>query len=315
MGYQDILSAQERLNPVLFKTSLIEVPSVTDFTLYLKPENLQRTGSFKIRGAYNKMCMLSDEEKTCGVITSSAGNHAQGVAYAAQKDGIHAVVCMPKSTPQIKINATLGYGAEVVLVDGVYDDAYQKALQLQKENGYTFVHPYNDEDVIAGQGTIGIEIMQEHPEIDTVIVPVGGGGLAAGVACAVKSIRPDVKVYGVQPYGAPSMYASFAVGYVKPLSSVHTFADGIAVKKVGDVALEYVSKYVDDIILVDDSEILQGIKNLFSYEKLVVEGAGAASVAAVMGKHLSLEGKTVAAIVSGGNIDLSFFVKLMEGKQ
>ena len=197
MEFQNILDAQERLKPVLFSTPLIPVPDIKDFTLYIKPENLQRTGSFKIRGAYNKISLLTEEEKARGVITSSAGNHAQGVAFAAQEKGIHAVVCMPKSTPEVKVEATRRYGAEIVLVDGVYDDAYQKALQLQDECGYTFVHPYNDLDVIAGQGTIGVEIMREHPEIDTVIAPIGGGGLISGIACAVKSISPDAKVYRI----------------------------------------------------------------------------------------------------------------------
>lgn len=209
------------------------------------------------------------------------------------------------------MEATRRYGADIVLVEGVYDDAYQKARQLQEEHGYTFVHPYNDPDVIAGQGTIGVEIMREHPEIDTVIVPIGGGGLISGIAYAVKSIRPDAKIYGVQALGAPGMYASFAAGYVKRLDAVHTIAEGIAVKEVGDKTLDIVSRYVDDIITVRETEILESIKLLFRYEKLVVEGAGAAGTAALLAGYLPLEGRNVAVVVSGGNIDLSFFNKLM----
>lgn len=311
MEFQDILNAEARLKPVLFSTPLISVPDVEEYTLYIKPENLQRTGSFKIRGAYNKICLLSEEEKACGVVTSSAGNHAQGVAFAAREKGIRAVVCMPKSTPEIKVEATRRYGADIVLVDGVYDDAYQKALELQEEHGYTFVHPFNDPDVIAGQGTIGVEILREHPEIDTVVVPIGGGGLISGIACAVKSLRPDAKVYGVQAHGAPGMYASFAAGYVKRLDTVHTLADGIAVKKVGNLTLDFVSRYVDDIITVKEAEILESIKYFFCYEKLVVEGAGAAGAAALLAGYLPLTGRKVAVVLSGGNIDLSFFSKLM----
>ena len=311
MEFQDILNAQENLKSVLFSTPLITVPDIQEYALYIKPENLQRTGSFKIRGAYNKICLLDEEEKARGVITSSAGNHAQGVAFAAREKNIHAVVCMPKSTPEVKVEATRRYGAEIVLVDGVYDDAYQKALELQAEYGYTFVHPFNDIDVIAGQGTIGVEILRDNPEIDTVIVPVGGGGLISGIAYAVKSIRPDAKVYGVQALGAPGMYASLAAGYVKRLKSVNTMADGIAVKQVGNLTLDFVSRYVDDIITVKEREILEGIKILFSHEKLVAEGAGAASYAALLAGYLPLAGRKVAVVLSGGNIDLSLFSKLM----
>ena len=311
MEFQDILNAQERLKPILFSTPLIPVPEIEDYTLYIKPENLQRTGSFKIRGAYNKISLLTDDEKARGVIACSAGNHALGVAFAAKEKGIHAVVCMPKSAPKLKVESAEYYGAEIVLVDGVYDDAYQKALELQAEYGYTFVHPFNDPDVIAGQGTIGVEILSEHPEIDTIVVPVGGGGLISGVAYAAKSIRPDIKVYGVQAKGAPSMYASLAAGYVKRLETVHTLADGIAVKEVSNQTLDFVSRYVDDIIVVNDEEILEGIRLLFNYEKLVAEGAGAAGAAALLAGGLPLEGRNVAIVLSGGNIDLSLFNKLM----
>lgn len=273
--------------------------------LYLKPECLQNTGSFKLRGSGYKIAMLSQEEKQRGVIACSAGNHAQGVALAASKCGISSLICLPDSAPISKVEATRGYGAQVELVPGVYDDAYARALQLRDERGLTFVHPFDDEYVIAGQGTIGLEIMNEMNDIDAVIVPIGGGGLIAGVACAIKSISPRVKVYGVQAAGAPSMYGSVKNGQITPLDRVSTIADGIAVKRPGDNTYEMVQKYVDDIALVTEDEICSAILALIEKQKMIAEGAGAVSVAAAMFHKFPLEGKKVVSIISGGNIDVT----------
>ena len=273
--------------------------------LYLKPECLQNTGSFKLRGSGYKIAMLSQEEKQRGVIACSAGNHAQGVALAASKCGISSLICLPDSAPISKVEATRGYGAQVELVPGVYDDAYARALQLRDERGLTFVHPFDDEYVIAGQGTIGLEIMNEMNDIDAVIVPIGGGGLIAGVACAIKSISPRVKVYGVQAAGAPSMYGSVKNGQITPLDRVSTIADGIAVKRPGDNTFEMVQKYVDDIALVTEDEICSAILALIENQKMIAEGAGAVSVAAAMFNKFPLEGKKEVSIISGGNIDVT----------
>lgn len=312
MEINDIINAKKLLNSILIPTHLISVPDIKDYSLFIKPENLQRTGSFKIRGAFNKISKLSNQEISKGIIACSAGNHAQGVAFAAKYFQAHSVVCMPKSTPKIKIESTKDLGAEVVLVDGVYDDSYQKAIELQKENGYIFVHPFNDLDVIAGQGTIGLEILEDNPDIEAVIVPVGGGGLIAGISYAIKSINPKVKVYGVQAKGAASMYLSLASGYVRKIETINTIADGIAVKEVGNLTLDFVEKYVDDIITVNDNEIIETIKLLFEYKKLVVEGAGAASAAGLFAGRLPINNKKVAVVVSGGNIDLSKFINIIE---
>ena len=273
--------------------------------LYLKPECLQNTGSFKLRGSGYKIAMLSQEEKQRGVIACSAGNHAQGVALAASKCGISSLICLPDSAPISKVEATRGYGAQVELVPGVYDDAYARALQLRDERGLTFVHPFDDEYVIAGQGTIGLEIMNEMNDIDAVIVPIGGGGLIAGVACAIKSISPRVKVYGVQAAGAPSMSGAVKNGQITPLDRVSTIADGIAVKRPGDNTFEMVQKYVDDIALVTEDEICSAILALIEKQKMIAEGAGAVSVAAAMFHKFPLEGKKVVSIISGGNIDVT----------
>ena len=310
MKLEDIINAKKRLEPVLFKTSLMPVPDIEGYSAFIKPENLQRTGSFKIRGAYNKISLLNDEEKSRGIIACSAGNHAQGVAFASKNFGIHSVICMPKNTPNIKVEETKFYGSEVVLVDGTYDDSYEKALELKEKYGYTFVHPFNDTDVIAGQGTIGLEILEDNPEIDTVIVPVGGGGLISGIAYAVKSINPKIKVYGVQVIAAPGMYASLAAGYVKRVETKNTIADGIAVKEVGNLTLDFVKKYVDDIVTVNESEVIATMKILFQYEKLVVEGAGATSAAAVLTEKIPLTNRKIAVVISGGNVDFSKFTNL-----
>ena len=280
--------------------------------LYLKPENLQNTGSFKLRGSGYKIAMLSEEEKQKGVIACSAGNHAQGVALAASKCGISSLICLPDTAPISKVEATKSYGAQVCLVPGVYDDAYNKALELKEEKGYTFVHPFDDEYVIAGQGTIGLEIMNEMNDVDAVIVPIGGGGLISGVACAVKSISPHVKVYGVQAAGAPSMYNAVRHGQIEALDSVSTIADGIAVKKPGEITYEMVSQYVDDIAVVTEDEIAAAILALIEKQKMIAEGAGAVSVAAAMFNKFPLEGKKVVSLISGGNIDVTSLNRVIE---
>ena len=283
-----------------------------DFTLYFKPENLQRTGSFKLRGSGYKIAMLSDEEKSKGVIACSAGNHAQGVALAASKCGISSLICLPENAPLSKVEATKGFGAEVCLVPGVYDDAYKKALELRDEHGYTFVHPFDDENVIAGQGTIGLEILNELDDLDAVIVPIGGGGLIAGIAFAVKSLRPNVKVYGVQAAGAPSMHNAIRAGKIEALPAVSTVADGIAVKRPGDTTFEMVRQYVDDIALVTEDEISSAILALIEKQKMIAEGAGAVAVAAAMFNKFPLEGKKVVCLVSGGNIDVTSLSRVIE---
>ena len=283
-----------------------------DCQLYLKPENLQNTGSFKLRGSGYKIAMLSEEEKKRGVIACSAGNHAQGVALAASKCGIQSLICLPDSAPISKIEATKGYGAQVCLVEGCYDDAYAKALELRDEKGYTFVHPFDDENVIAGQGTIGLEIVNDLDDINAVIVPIGGGGLISGVAFAIKSIRPSIKVYGVQAAGAPSMYNAIHHGKIEALDGVSTIADGIAVKKPGEITFEMVKKYVDDIAVVTEDEIAAAILTLIEKQKMIAEGAGAVSVAAAMFNKFPTKGKKVVSLVSGGNIDVTSLNRVIE---
>ncbi|MBQ5842625.1 MAG: threonine ammonia-lyase [Clostridia bacterium] len=280
--------------------------------LYFKPENLQNTGSFKLRGSGYKIAMLSEEEKAKGVIACSAGNHAQGVALAASKCGISSLICLPDNAPISKIEATKNYGAKVCLVEGCYDDAYNKAMSLKDELGLTFVHPFDDENVIAGQGTIGLEIVNDIDNIDAVIVPIGGGGLISGVAYAIKAINPRIKVYGVQAAGAPSMYNSVNSGSIQTLPSVSTIADGIAVKRPGDNTFDMVSKYVDDIALVTEDEISSAILALIEKQKMIAEGAGAVSVAAAMFNKFPVEGKKVVSVVSGGNIDVTSLSRVIE---
>ena len=276
--------------------------------LYFKPENLQNTGSFKLRGSGYKIVMLSDEEKAKGVIACSAGNHAQGVALAASKCGISSLICLPDNAPISKIEATKNYGAKICLVEGCYDDAYNKAMSLKDELGLTFVHPFDDENVIAGQGTI----VNDMDNIDAVIVPIGGGGLISGVAYAIKSINPRIKVYGVQAAGAASMYNSVNSGTIQTLPSVSTIADGIAVKRPGDNTFDMVSKYVDDIALVTEDEISSAILALIEKQKMIAEGAGAVSVAAAMFNKFPTEGKKVVSVVSGGNIDVTSLSRVIE---
>ena len=289
-----IFHAQTVLKSIIRPTPLAKAYGIApDHNLYLKPENLQNTGSFKLRGSGYKIAQLSDEEKARGVIACSAGNHAQGVALAASKCGISSLICLPDTAPISKVEATKSYGADVCLVEGCYDDAYQKALQLRDEKGYTFVHPFDDENVIAGQGTIGLEIIHDRDDIDAVIVPIGGGGLISGVACAIKSMNPRIKVYGVQAAGAPSMFNSVSHGKIERLDAVSTIADGIAVKQPGDLTYEMVSKYVDDIALVSEDEIASAILALIEKQKMIAEGAGAVAVAAAMYDKFPLAGKKV----------------------
>ncbi len=308
-----IFQASTVLKDIIRPTPLAKAYGIApDCTLYLKPENLQNTGSFKLRGSGYKIAMLSDEEKAKGVIACSAGNHAQGVALAATKCGISSLICLPDTAPLSKVEATKGFGADVCLVEGCYDDAYNRALELKDEKGYTFVHPFDDEDVIAGQGTIGLEIVNEMDDIDAVIVPIGGGGLISGIAYAIKSIRPSIKVYGVQAAGAPSMYNSVKNGKIECLEAVSTIADGIAVKKPGEHTFEYVSKYVDDIALVTEDEISSAVLALIEKQKMVAEGAGAVSVAAAMYNKFPIAGKKVVSLISGGNIDVTSLSRVIE---
>ena len=301
------------LRDVIRKTDVIAAPNINpEAEIFLKTENLQITGSFKVRGAYYKMSQLSEEEKKRGVIACSAGNHAQGVALSAQKNGIKAVICLPDGAPISKVEATRSYGAEVVLVEGVYDDAYQKALQLRDENGYTFIHPFDDEYVIAGQGTIGLEICDQIQDLDAVIVPIGGGGLISGVAFALKQLNPSIQVYGVQAAGAPSMLNAVKEGAIRELEGVSTIADGIAVKKPGNLTYEICRKYVDKIVAVTDDEISAAILALMEQHKLVTEGAGASAVAAAMFHKLPIQGKKVACLLSGGNIDVTILSRVID---
>lgn len=302
----EIYKAAAVLKDVARRTAIIPAPKLCPgLDLYLKTECLQLTGSFKLRGAYYKISQLTDEEKSRGVIACSAGNHAQGVALGATHNGIKSLICLPAGAPISKIEATKGFGAEVCLVPGVYDDAYNKAMQLQKEHGYTFVHPFDDPKVIAGQGTIGLEILEEMPDVQAIIVPIGGGGLISGVAFAVKTLRPDVKVYGVQSSGAPSMAASLKEGKLCHLNDVSTIADGIAVKEPGVNTFEMCNKYVDEVVTVTDDEIAAAILALIEKQKIVAEGAGAVAVAAAMFGKLPIEGLKTVCLVSGGNIDVN----------
>ncbi len=301
------------LKDVIRKTDMIFAPNINpDSEVYLKTENLQLTGSFKVRGSGFKISQLTDEEKARGVIACSAGNHAQGVAVAATKYGIKSLICLPDGAPISKVEATKKYGADVCLVPGVYDDAYAKALELRDKEGYTFVHPFNDEDVIAGQGTIGLEIVEQLPEVDAVVVPVGGGGLISGVAFAIKQLNPRVKVYGVQAAGAPSMAESLEKGELVKLNKVHTIADGIAVKEPGDLTFGICNEYVDEIVTVTEDEIAAAILALIEQQKLIAEGAGAVSVAAAMFGKVPVEGKKVCCVVSGGNIDVGILSRVIE---
>ena len=300
------------LKQVARKTDLIHATNLpSDCDLYLKTENLQLTGSFKLRGAYYKISQLSEEQRAAGVIASSAGNHAQGVALAATRHGIKSTVCMPDGAPISKVESTKRLGAEVCLVKGTYDDAHDRAVELQQETGATFIHPYDDDEVIAGQGTIGLEILDQLSDVDAVIVPIGGGGLISGVSFAIKSLNPNVKVYGVQAAGAPSMFNSVQHHSLETLSAVSTFADGIAVKTPGNTTFDMVEKYVDAVVTVNEDEIAAAILALIEKQKMISEGAGAVSVAAAMFHKLPIEGKKVVCLISGGNIDVNILSRVI----
>lgn len=308
-----IYHAKFILKQVIRETDIIHAPNINpESEIYLKTENLQTTGSFKVRGAYYKMSQLSDEEKARGVIACSAGNHAQGVALAAARNGIPSIICLPDSAPISKVESTKQYGAQVRLVKGVYDDAYAEALRLRDEQGLTFIHPFDDEDVIAGQGTIGLELLEQLPQMEAVIVPIGGGGLISGVAYAIKTLKPEVKVYGVQAAGAPSMFNSVHDGHIETLEGVSTIADGIAVKEPGENTFALVSEYVDDIVTVTDDEISAAILALMEHQKLVTEGAGAVSVAAAMFNKVPIKGRKTVCLLSGGNIDVTILSRVIK---
>ena len=302
---EDFQSAKKRVDEVILETRLIHSDAFSEECgndVYIKPENLQKTGAFKIRGAYNKIMKLSDEAKQKGLIASSAGNHAQGVAYAAKKLEVKATICMPAHTPLIKVDATKAHGADVVLYGEVYDEAYAKAVELQKSEGYTFVHPFDVEDVMEGQGTIALEILDELPDADYILVPIGGGGLISGIACAAKQINPAVKIVGVEPEGAASALAAIEDDEVVRLSEVNTIADGTAVKEIGAKTFEYIKKYVDEIITVNDYELMEAFLMLVEKHKLVAEGSGILALAGL--KKLHCKRKKVVALISGGNIDV-----------
>ena len=302
---EDFIKAKEKLSKVLSETHLIYSPIFSKESgnkVFIKPENLQNTGSFKIRGAYNKISNLTVDEKKRGVSASSAGNHAQGVAYGAKESGIKAVIVMPKSTPLIKVESTKQYGAEVILHGDVYDDAYKKAKELEEKEGYVFVHPFNDEDVLDGQGTIALEILEELPETDIILVPIGGGGLISGIACAAKILKPEIKIIGVEPEGAASAYEAIKENKVVELKEANTIADGTAVKKIGDLNFEYIKKYVDEIITVSDYELMEAFLLLVEKHKIIAENSGILSVAAT--KKIKEKNKKVVSVISGGNIDV-----------
>lgn len=308
-----IRHAAEVLSSVVRRTDLIRAPRINcDSEIYLKTENLQVTGSFKVRGAYYKISQLTDEEKSRGVIACSAGNHAQGVALGATKNGIKSLICLPAGAPISKIEATKRLGAEVCLVNGVYDDAYAKAIELRDKHGYTFVHPFDDELVIAGQGTIGLEIIEQLPDVEAVIVPIGGGGLISGVAVALKTLKPDIKIYGVQAAGAPSMEVSVKENKIIRLPSVSTIADGIAVKEPGVNTFEYCKKYVDEIVSINDNEVASAILALIEQHKIIAEGAGAIAVAAAMLNKFPIKGKKTVCLVSGGNVDVPILSRVVK---
>ena len=308
-----VYQASFALKAVARMTDLIRAPKMfPDDEVFLKTENLQNTGSFKLRGAYYKIARLTDEQKAKGVIACSAGNHAQGVALAAARQGIDALICIPEGAPISKVEATRAYGAKVELVKGVYDDAYNRALEIMEETGRTMIHPFNDEDVIAGQGTVGLEILEQLPDVDQVVVPVGGGGFISGVAFTMKKLRPSIRIYGVQASGAASMLVSHEHKHIETLPSVNTIADGIAVKSPGNLTFSLTEQYVDDIVTVSDDEIAVAILDLMEAQKLVSEGAGAVAVAAALSGKIHLKGKKTALIVSGGNIDVTILSRVID---
>jgi threonine dehydratase len=311
----DIQAAQRRIRDSIYLSPCARSETFSQSTgneVYLKLDNLQRTGAFKERGALNKLLSLGSNERTSGVIAASAGNHAQGVAYHAGKLGIRAQICMPLTTPLIKVSATRSYGADVVLHGANYDEAYEEAVRRSQAEGSTFVHAFDDEAVIAGQGTIGLELVEQHSDLQAVVVPIGGGGLIGGIACAIKETSPRTQVFGVQPSRLPSMKVAVAEGKPVTLTAASTIADGIAVRRAGDRTLPLVQKYVDDIVTVEEEEIAHAILLLLEREKTLAEGAGAAAVAALVSHKLSLSGEKVAALVCGGNIDVTLLSRIIE---
>lgn len=302
---QDFQAAKKRVDEVIEETKLIHSEAFSlesGNDVYIKPENLQKTGAFKLRGAYNKIVKLDDQAKQKGLIASSAGNHAQGVAYAAKKLGVQSTIVMPSHTPLIKIEATKSHGANVVLHGEVYDDAAKHAVFLQEEYGYTYVHPFDDEDVIEGQGTISLEILEELPDVDVILVPIGGGGLISGIACAAKKINPNIKIIGVEPEGAASAAAAIAEDQVVLLEEVNTIADGTAVRQIGASTFEYIKQYVDEVVTVSDYDLMDAFLMLVEKHKLVAEGSGILSLAGL--KKIEERNKKVVSVISGGNIDV-----------
>lgn len=311
----DVKQAQNNIKEVVRRTPLVyssTFTKLTGYNVYIKCENKQKTGAFKLRGAYNKIVSLSEEERKKGVIASSAGNHAQGVAYAASAFGINSTIVMPATAPLAKVNATKGYGANVIQCGEVYDECYIKALQTQKENGYTFIHPFDDEQVIAGQGTIGLEILEDIDNVDAIVVPVGGGGLISGIALAAKSIKPNVKIIGVQPSIIASSKESLNKEKIITLPGVKSLADGISVSTPGKITFEYMSKYVDDIVTVSEDEIAYSVFCLLERGKLLAEGAGAAAMAAILSDKINIKGKNIVSLISGGNIDIATVSKIID---
>lgn len=315
VSFEDILKARELLKNVVYKTDLMQSRTFSNISgnkLFLKTENFQKTGSFKIRGAYNKIANLDEADKAKGVITASAGNHAQGVAYAASKQKIKSIVVMPETTPIAKITATKDYGAEVVLFGSGYDDAYRKAMEIKNETGTTFVHAFDDPYVIAGQGTIAIEMLEDKQDLDYIIAPIGGGGMISGIAMAAKSIKPDIKVIGVETKGFDAMKKSVDEGEIVTAKAGTTIAEGIAVRRPGNLTFSIIQKYVDDIVTVDEEEIASAILMLLERSKIMSEGAGAAALAAVIDKKILANDKNIGVIISGGNIDINLVSMIID---
>ncbi len=315
IGLSDIQAALGRIRDAIRVSPCTDseaFSALTNNSIFLKLDNQQRTGAFKERGALNKLLTLTGEERARGVIAASAGNHAQGVAYHAGRHGVRARIVMPLTTPLTKVSSTRAYGADVVLHGANYDEAYEKAVEQSREEGFTLVHAFDDDAVIAGQGTLGLEILQQHPDIEAIVAPIGGGGLIGGIACAVKETNPAVRVFGVQPARIPSMKLAVAEGRPVTLSPAKTIADGIAVRRAGERTLPLVQKYVDDIVTVEEEEIANAILLLLEREKTLAEGAGAAAIAAVLNHKLPLKGRKVAVLVCGGNIDVTLLARIIE---
>lgn len=315
LNLEMIKKAQENIKGVARRTPLFyssTFSNITGYNVYLKCEDKQKTASFKLRGAYNKVCCLTDDEKKCGVIASSAGNHAQGVAYAATAFGVKSTIFMPSTAPMSKVIATRGYGAEVVQYGEVYDDCYKKAVEMQKSTGATFIHPFNDDEVMAGQGTIALEVLEDLEEVDAIIVPIGGGGLISGISVAAKALKPSIKIIGVQAEIIASTKASLEAGKVTTVPGAKSLADGISVMTPGDKTFEYIKKYVDEVITVTEDEIAFAMLSLMERSKLIAEGAGATPLAALLSGKIKNAGKNVVAIISGGNIDIAMVSKIIE---